>query len=100
MFLLDYISGEFGQIQYMNVSEIYILINFINLIHSPLKSVRVIIAGLYDLRTALNKIEAFFEVKANVLYDRIDKTLEPGTVKIKNLVQLNNKKEINKFHEE
>ena len=56
MFLLDYISGEVGQIQYMNVSEIYILINYINMIHHPLKYIRIIVAALYDFRTSLSKI--------------------------------------------
>lgn len=87
-------SGDVGQIQYMNVSQIYILINFVNLIHYPLKSVRVIIATFYDLRTALNKIEAFFEIRGSILIDNTDKSLEPGTLKIKNLITLNTQQQL------
>jgi hypothetical protein len=56
MFIFDYMSGNVGQITYMNVAQIYILINYVNMLHSPLKSIRVIVASFDDLRTAFNRI--------------------------------------------
>jgi hypothetical protein len=56
MFIFDYMSGNVGQITYMNVAQIYILVNYVNMLHSPLKSIRVIVASFDDLRTAFNRI--------------------------------------------
>lgn len=56
MFMFDYLSGSSGEIQVMEVSQIYILINFVNMIHAPLKSLRTLFTSTFELNKAMSRI--------------------------------------------